>query len=73
MGILAMVEKVLFIRTSVSGGIVSRSQMPWNLSQPRTDRVKRGFPTSSSFLSTVIWVKNCCSKKGIKQSEMQSE
>ena len=55
MGILA-----LFIKTSVSGGIVSMSQM-------RAEPVKRGLPTFSSLLSTVIWVKNCRSKKGLKQ------
>ena len=57
----------LFIRTSVSGGIVSMSQMSRNLSPPRAEPVKRGLPTFSSLLSTVIWVKNCRSKKGIKQ------
>ena len=56
-----------FIRTSVSGGIVSMSQMSLNLSLPRAEPVKRGFPTFSSLLSTVIWVKNCHSKKGVKQ------
>ena len=55
MGILA-----LFIKTSVSGGIVSMSQM-------RAEPVKRGLPTFSSLLSTVIWLKNCCSNRGIKQ------
>ena len=44
-----------FIRTSVSGGIVSMSQMSWHLSLPRAE------------WSTVIWVKKCPSKKGIKQ------
>ena len=29
--------------------------------------VKRGLPTFSSLFSTVTWVKNCRSKKGIKQ------
>ena len=57
----------LFIRTSVSGGIVSMSQMSRNLGPPRVDPVKRGLPTFSSFLSTVIWVKTCRLKKGIKQ------
>ena len=57
----------LFIRTSVSGGIVSMSQMSRNLSPPRAEPVKRGLPTFSSLLSTVIWVKNCPSRKGIKQ------
>lgn len=57
----------LFIRTSVSGGIVSMSQMSRNLSPPRAEPVKRGLPTFSSLLSTVIWVKNCRSKKGLKQ------
>ena len=32
-----------------------------------TEPVKRGLPTFSSLLSTVIWVKNCRSKKGLKQ------
>ena len=58
---------VLFIRTSVSGGIVSMSQMSRNLSPPRAEPVKRGLPTFSSLLSTVMWVKNCHSKKGLKQ------
>ena len=62
MGIL-----VLFIKTSVSGGIVSMSQMSRNLLPPRAEPVKRGLPTFSSLLSTVIWVKNCRSKRGIKQ------
>ena len=62
MGILA-----LFIRTSFSGGIVSMSQMSRNLSPPRAEPVKRGLPTFSSLLSTVIRVKNCHSKRGIKQ------
>ena len=62
MGILA-----LFIRTSFSGGIVSMSQMSQNLSPPRAEPVKRGLPTFSSLLSTVIRVKNCRSKRGIKQ------
>ena len=57
----------LFIRTSVSGGIVSMSQMSRNLSSPRAEPVKRGLPTFSSLLSTVIWVKNCRSEKGLKQ------
>ena len=57
----------LFIRTSVSGGIVSMSQMSRNLSPPRAEPVKRGLQTFSSLLSTVILVKNCRSKKGIKQ------
>ena len=57
----------LFIRTSVSGGIVSMSQMSRNLSPPRAEPVKRGLPTFSSLLSTAIRVKNCCSKKGLKQ------
>ena len=51
-------KSALFIRTSVSGGIVSMSQMSRNLS-PRAEPVKRGLPTFSSLLSTVIWVKNC--------------
>ena len=42
------------------------SQMSWNLSPPRAEPVKRGLPTFSSILFTVIWVKNCRSKKGIK-------
>ena len=62
MGILA-----LFIKTSVSGGIVSMSQMSRNLSPLRAEPVKRGLPTFSSLLSTVIWLKNCCSDRGIKQ------
>ena len=33
----------------------------------RADLVKRGLSTFSFFLSTVIRVKNCRSKKGIKQ------
>ena len=57
----------LFITTSVSGGIVSMSQMSRSLSPPRAEPVKRGLPTFSSLLSTVIWLKNCCSEKGIKQ------
>ena len=57
----------LFIRTSVSGGIVSMSQMSRNLSPPKAEPVKRDLPTFSSLLSTVIWVKNCRSKKGLKQ------
>ena len=57
----------LFIRTSVSGGIVSMSQMLRNLSPPRAEPVKRGLPTFSSLLPTVIWVKNSRSKKAIKQ------
>ena len=57
----------LYIRTSVSGGIVSMSQMLRNLSPPRAEPVKRGLPTFSSLLSTVIWVKNCRSEKGLKQ------
>ena len=57
----------LFIRTPVSGGIVSMSQMLRNLSPLRAERVNRGLPTFSSLLSTVIWVKNCRSKKGNKQ------
>ena len=57
----------LFIRTSVSGGIVSMSQMSRNLSPPRAEPVKRSLPTFSSLLSTVIWVKTCRSKKGLKQ------
>ena len=57
----------LFIRTSVSGGIVSMSQMLRNLSSLRAEPVKKGLPTFSSLLSTVISVKNCRSKKGIKQ------
>ena len=57
----------LFIRTTISGGIVSMSQMLRNLSPPRAELVKRGLPTFSSLLFTVIWVKNCRSKKGIKQ------
>ena len=56
----------LFIRTSVSGGIVSMSQMSRNLSPPKAEPVKRGLPTFSSLLSTVIWVKNCRSKKDLK-------
>ena len=32
------------------------------LSPPRAEPVKRGLPTFSSLLSTVIWVKNCRSK-----------
>ena len=67
----------LFIRTSVSGGIVSMSQMLRKLSPPRAEPVKRGLQTFSSLLSTVILVKNCRSKKGIKQClgrlKMQSE
>ena len=43
------------------------SQMSRNLSPPRAEPVKRGLPTFSSLLSTVIWVKNCRSKKGLKQ------
>ena len=43
------------------------SQMSRNLSPPRAEPVKRGLPTFSSLLSTVIWVKNCRSKKGVKQ------
>ena len=70
-GILAMwmMENVLIYqdRFSVSGGIVSMSQMSRNLSLPRAEPVKRGLPTFSSLLSTVIWVKNCRSKKGLKQ------
>ena len=42
------------------------SQMSWNLSPPRAALVKRGLPTFSSILFTVIWVKNCRSRKGIK-------
>jgi len=61
------VKCALFIRTSVSGGIVSMSQILWNLSPLRAESVKRGLPTFSSLLSTVIWVKNSRSKKGIKQ------
>ena len=57
----------LFIRTSVSGGIVSMSQMLRNLSPPRAEPVKRGLPTFSFLLSTVIWLKNCRFKKGLKQ------
>ena len=57
----------LFIRTSVSGGIVSMSQMLRNLSPLRAEPVKKGLPTFSSLLSTVISVKNCRSKKDIKQ------
>ena len=60
----------LFIRTSVSGGIISMSQMSRNLSPPRAEPVKRGLPTFSSFsslLSTVVWVKNCRSKQGLKK------
>ena len=57
----------LVIGTSVSGGIVSMLQMSRNLSPPRAEPVKRGLPTFSSLLSTVIWVKNCRSKKGLKQ------
>ena len=57
----------LFFRTSVSGGIVPMSQMSRNLSPPKSEPVKRGLPTFSSLLSTVIWVKNCRSKRGIKQ------
>ena len=53
MGILA-----LFIRTSVSGGIVYMSQMSQNLSPLRAEPVKRGLTTFSSLLSTVICVKN---------------
>ena len=57
----------LFIRTSVTGGIVSMSQMSRNLSPPKAEPVKRGLPTLSSLLSTVIWVKNFRSRKGLKQ------
>ena len=57
----------LVIRTSVSSGIAPMSQMKRNLSPPKAEPVKRGLPTFSSLLSTVIWVKNCRSKKGIKQ------
>ena len=46
---------------------MSMSQMLRNLSLPRAEPAKRGLPTFSSLLSTVIWVKNCRSKKGIKQ------
>ena len=46
----------LFIRTSVSGGIISMSQMSRNLSPPRAEPVRRGLPTFSSLLSTVIYV-----------------
>ena len=49
----------LFIRTSVSGRIVSMLQTSRNLLLPRVNLVKRGLPTFSSFLSFVIWVKNC--------------
>ena len=44
------------------------SQMSRNLSPPRAEPVKRGLPTFSSLLSTVISVKNCRSKKGLKQN-----
>ena len=57
----------LFIRISVSGGIDSMSQMLRNLTPPRAEPVKRCLPTFSSLLPTVIWVKNCRSKKGIKR------
>ena len=43
------------------------SQMSRNLSPPKAKPVKRGLPTFSSLLSSVIWVKNCRSKRGIKQ------
>ena len=43
----------LFIRTFVSGGIVSMSPMSPNLSPPRAEPVKRGLPSFSSLLSTV--------------------
>ena len=56
----------LLIRTSVFGGTVSMSQMSRNLS-PRAEPVKRGLPTFSSLLSTVIRVKNCRSKKDTNQ------
>ena len=57
----------LFISPSGSGRIVSMSQMSRNLSSPRAEPVKSGFPTFLSLLSTVIWVKNCHSKRGVKQ------
>ena len=63
MGILA-----LFIRTSVPGRIVSMLQMSRNLLPPRAEPAKRGLPTFSSLLSTVICLgENCRSKRGIKQ------
>ena len=43
------------------------SQMSRNLSPPRAEPVRRGLPTFSSLHPTVVWVKNCRSKKGLKQ------
>ena len=66
----------LFIRTTISGGIVSMSQMSRNLSPPRAEPVKRGLPTFSSLLFTVICVKTVVQKRHLtvpRRSEIQSE
>ena len=60
----------LFIRTSVSGGIISMSQMSRNLSPPRAEPVKRGLPTFSSLLSTDLYChlgEKLSLQKGLKQ------
>ena len=68
MGILAMwmMENVRHLSGHLFLEELSSCRKCYGIYRER-EPVKRGLPTFSSLFSTVTWVKNCRSKKGIKQ------